>query len=105
MCQTSVGAPAVPWATYPSEAVELNGDKLSWYRSSAKAERGFCANCGASVVWRRTGGKFIDLALALFEPPDALKPVYAIWTSAKPSWLKLDDQLPQFAEGHDLEPE
>lgn len=30
-------------------------DGLKWYRSSAKARRGFCTGCGASLFWERDG--------------------------------------------------
>ena len=29
-----------------------NTQTLKWYRSSDKAERGFCGTCGASLFWR-----------------------------------------------------
>ncbi len=98
MCQTSVGAVGVTWATFPVAAVELRGDALRWYQSSDKAERAFCGRCGASLAWRKLRGKFIDLTVALFDAPDELPPTYTIWASRKPRWLKLDEQLPQHAE-------
>lgn len=42
------------WAasSVPRPAFELTGaESLSWYRSSAKAQRGFCRDCGASLFW------------------------------------------------------
>ena len=105
MCQTSVGAVGVTWATYPADAVELCGEMLSWYRSSSKAERGFCGRCGGSLAWRKFGGKFIDLTVALFDAPDELEPTYAIWASGKPRWLKLDEHLPQHVQQLHSEPE
>lgn len=105
MCQTSVGAVAVTWATFPATAAEIRGETLSWYRSSKRAERGFCNRCGASLAWRKLDGKYIDLTVALFDQPDDLPPTYAIWASRKPTWLKLDEHLPQHAEQAHTEPE
>lgn len=95
MCQTSVGAVGISWATYPGTGVGISGDTLRWYRSSDKAERGFCSRCGASVAWRKLDGKVIDLTVALFDEPNELPPSFTIWASKKPRWLKLDEHLPQ----------
>ena len=33
----------------------LNEDGLTWFRSSDFAVRGFCANCGSALFWKKDG--------------------------------------------------
>ncbi len=41
----------------PRAAVTIEGEKnLTWYRSSDEVRRGFCAICGSSLFFDRTGG-------------------------------------------------
>ncbi|MDP7174223.1 MAG: GFA family protein, partial [Alphaproteobacteria bacterium] len=35
---------------------------LTWYRSSDKAQRGFCNRCGSSLFYRRDGGDRLVIA-------------------------------------------
>jgi hypothetical protein len=35
---------------------------LKWYRSSEKAERGFCGICGSTLFWQGTGLDYIAIA-------------------------------------------
>ena len=72
MCQRTVGAPVVPWGTWPA-------DRFAWLRgeprtfvSSAKGERSFCPSCGTSL------------------PPE-----HHIWTMSRVPWLELADDLPR----------
>lgn len=53
------------WAAtaVPLDRFHLIEDRgLRWYRSSAKAERGFCGTCGASLFWKPTGEDRISIA-------------------------------------------
>ena len=40
----------------------LNDDGLAWFRSSARARRGFCRHCGASLFWQPEGAARISFA-------------------------------------------
>ena len=39
-----------------------SGDGLRWYRSSERAQRGFCATCGSSLFWQEDGAESISVA-------------------------------------------
>lgn len=55
---------AVRWATEPD-----------WYRSSAIAERPFCATCGTSLGFRYLDGTTkMDLTVASFDDPSRFRP-------------------------------
>jgi DNA-binding winged helix-turn-helix (wHTH) protein len=52
MCQRFSGAPLSVASVYGSEAVKFTRGEPKYYKSSPFAERGFCANCGSSLVYR-----------------------------------------------------
>ena len=98
-CQRAASAPFFVRAVFPTEAVSWSGDALV-YRSSARLNRISCAVCGSLIFGAPIDRpQFIGLAVASLDDPDALAPDRHIWTSSKQAWLRLDDGLPQHAEG------
>lgn len=100
LCQRSVGAAVVAWATAPAEALRLLGAAPAWYPSSAAAERGFCPTCGASLFFRARGapGGPIDLTVASFDHPEELAPAAEIWTESRQPWVPLGEGLPVYRD-------
>ena len=41
--------------------IKISAEGLTWYKSSAAAERGFCALCGSNLFWRRLRGSKISI--------------------------------------------
>jgi hypothetical protein len=63
------------WAatTVPSDRFRLTEDRgLRWFRSSDAAERGFCKDCGASLLWKPTREDRISIAPGAFDGPTGL---------------------------------
>ena len=60
-----------------------------WYRSSAIAERPFCASCGTSLGFRYTEGTTkLDLTVASFDDPSRFRPTSHFGTeSVLEAWL------------------
>jgi hypothetical protein len=95
MCQKASGAPMMAWATYERAKVEFDGEpKLR--RSSPTVERGFCGECGSTLIWQRPNAATLDLAVAAFDDPNALAPSEHIWTESRARWLTLTDHLPRY---------
>ena len=73
-------------------------DALTTYRSSAKAQRQFCAHCGASLFWSSTEGDYtgwISVALGTLDTPfDAGKQKH-LHVDAKAPWHAITDSWPQ----------
>src|SRR5207253_1988122 len=46
---------------------------LKWYASSAKARRGFCAECGGTLFWDGGGREMVSIAAGTLDPPTGLK--------------------------------
>ena len=107
MCRKASGAPMMAWATFPRDRVTFFPATPKLRRSSERAQRGFCADCGSPLVWQQPDGTSLDLAVGAFDDPDALAPSEHIWTESRVRWLNLTDQLPRYRtiSGHGLEEE
>ncbi|MFQ5608970.1 MAG: GFA family protein [Gammaproteobacteria bacterium] len=98
-CRLAVGAPFVAWMTLPASGFSLTRGELALCRSSQKVSRGFCASCGTSLTYAHEDRPDeIDVTLATLDEPGSLRPAWHIWTSDKPAWVVLADDLPQFTE-------
>ena len=73
------------------------GDRVTWYRSSEKARRGFCAVCGSVLFWdpRIEGYDFIGIAMGAFEPPTEVRLAKHIFVGDKGDYYEIEDGLPQ----------
>lgn len=102
MCQRAAGAPVVTWVTLPSAALAWTKGAPKIYRSSAEAERGFCASCGGALTFQFTARpEEIDVTAASLDDPDAVTPTSHIWTESKLRWLNLADGLPTHPQWRD----
>lgn len=48
-------------------------DGLEWFRSSSKAVRGFCRDCGASLFWQADGEGRMAIAAGAFDGPTGIE--------------------------------
>tara|TARA_Y100000590_G_scaffold237399_1_gene267209 strand:+ start:225 stop:635 length:411 start_codon:yes stop_codon:yes gene_type:complete len=69
---------------------------LQWFKSSKKASRGFCKNCGSSIFFKRLGSKAISLSAGLLNNPTGLKTISHIFIHNKRDYYQLSDKLPKF---------
>lgn len=98
MCRRSVGAPAVPWATFRREHLVVEGTP-SWFQSSEHARRGFCGACGTSLFFEtRQEPHEIDVAVAALQEAGKVAPRYHSWTPSKLAWETIGDSLPRYRE-------
>lgn len=86
------------WAGPEVEGLTVEGDALRWFRSSDTAERGFCGNCGSSLVWRQIGAGTAAISAGALEPPSGLRLEGHIYTAHKGDYYDIADGLPQKAE-------
>jgi hypothetical protein len=95
-CRRACGAPAVGWVTFDADEVEWTGG-LKERRSSARAIRGFCADCGTQLSFRLVSApREIDLTLGSLDEPNGIAPRDHTYTRSQCSWLRLADGLPRF---------
>jgi hypothetical protein len=98
LCQQACGAPFNARALFTQDRITLEGPVGS-YPSTDALDRLFCTACGTRFSSWRRNGTVAGLALATFDDRNAFTPTEHIWVSEKLDWLKLDDDLPQYAEG------
>ncbi|HEV2865616.1 MAG TPA: GFA family protein [Allosphingosinicella sp.] len=81
------------------EAVTIAGeDKVTWYRSSERVRRGFCATCGSVLFWEPIGKGWIAIAMGAFDPPTGTRLAKHIFTADKGDYYDISDGLPQNAQ-------
>ncbi len=80
-------------------ALTIEGaDALSWFRSSDKAQRGFCSKCGSSLFWDpldQIKHDWIGVAMGAFELPTNTKLKVHIYVAEKGDYYDIVDGLPQ----------
>lgn len=80
----------------PKSAVTIEGEgNVSWYQSSEKVRRGFCATCGASLFWDPVFRDWIGVAMGAFEAPTQTKLALHVFVSEKGDYYEITDGLPQ----------
>ena len=71
---------------------------LKWFKSSKRAKRGFCSNCGASIFFKVLGTKQICISAGIFNKPTKLKTSIDIFTKGKSDYYKLNNNLSKFSK-------
>ena len=97
-CQKAMGSPFFARALYDQRALTVSG-ATSRYPTSEQIERVFCTQCGTRLFSWRRNGTAAGVALATFDDRNAFAPTEHIWVSERISWVRLDEDLPQFPEG------
>ncbi|QCN96624.1 GFA family protein (plasmid) [Azospirillum argentinense] len=89
------------YITIPRETVAVSDSDgtLSWYRSSAKARRGFCSRCGSSLFWNGDESDLLDVAAGSLDQPTGLATLRHIHIADKADYYTIDDGLERFPQG------
>ena len=75
----------------------LSKKSLKWFKSSKRAKRGFCSNCGASIFFKVLGTNSVCIAAGIFNNPTKLKTSIEIFTKGKSDYYKINSKLPKYA--------
>ena len=75
----------------------LSKKSLKWFKSSKRAKRGFCSNCGASIFFKVIGTNSVCVAAGIFNNPTKLKTSIEIFTKGKSDYYKINSKLPKYA--------
>jgi hypothetical protein len=91
------GAPLVAWCGFAPGNFTFTSGAPTIYKSSPRVERGFCANCGTQLTYRRLDdASFVDVTIASLDDPEAIPPQDHTWVRGRLSWIKLADGLPVY---------
>ena len=105
-CRLSHAAPFVTWTSVPAErfAIRAGEELISWYRSSALIEWGFCSRCGSSLLYRalgdghpespRVGAVYVSAA-SLIDPLDREPTAHVSYEERTP-WIDPLARLPRY---------
>jgi len=89
------------WAStdIPQRALRIEGEEnVTWFRSSEKVERGFCATCGSFLFWKPIGRDYISVGMGAFDKPTGTHLEKHIFTADKGDYYEIADGLPQNAQ-------
>jgi hypothetical protein len=76
--------------------ITLSADAtLSWYQSSEKVRRGFCAVCGSSLFWDAVSKDKIAVAMGAFDTPTRTHVALHIFVADKGDYYAIADGVPQ----------
>lgn len=97
MCRKAGGGPFLTFVVFPVETFTWIGQSPARYRSSPKAERAFCSQCGSTLaMFEDALPDWMQVAAGSLDRPELLEPQEHIWTDSQLYWAKLDDGLPRY---------
>lgn len=73
-------------------------DGLRWYRSSDRAQRGFCGTCGSFLFWKAEGEAATSIAMGALDAPTGLRIARHIFVADKGDYYDITDDLPRRAQ-------
>ena len=86
------------WAStnVPRDRLTVEGmDKVTWFQSSEKVRRGFCATCGSVLFWDPPHKDWTSIAMGAFDNPTGTHLEMHIFVSQKGDYYEIADGLPQ----------
>ncbi|MDI7863872.1 GFA family protein [Rhizobiaceae bacterium n13] len=79
---------------------ELDGEeRVTWYRASDFARRGFCGTCGSALFWQADDADHVSIMAGAFDGEPGLKMAYHIFCADKGDFYEINDGLPQYGKG------
>jgi hypothetical protein len=66
---------------------------VTWFRSSERAQRGFCRDCGSSLFWERLGSDQISIAAGTLDAPTGLTTSLQIFAEDAGDYYAVDDRI------------
>ena len=80
----------------PRAALTVHGaDKVTWFASSERVRRGFCATCGSTLFWDPIHRDSIAIAMGAFDTPTQTHLKMHIFVADKGDYYEIADGLPQ----------
>ncbi|CDN49344.1 GFA family protein [Neorhizobium galegae] len=78
------------------ERLAIKGtENITWFQSSEKVRRGFCATCGSSLFWDPPHKDWIAIAMGAFDGPTGTRLNKHIFVADKGDYYDIADGLPQ----------
>ena len=94
-CRRTSGHHAAMTSAATGDLTLTSSQTLTWYRSSATAERGFCRVCGSNLFWRPEGEGRIAITAGTLDAPTGIQVMEHIFVADKGDYYSIDDNLPK----------
>ena len=98
MCRTHTGHYEAGVDVPRSSLTVTGDDKITWFKSSDKVRRGFCAVCGSSLFFDPVHLDWIGIMMGAFDGPTGTKLALHIFVADKGDYYEIADGLPQNAQ-------
>jgi hypothetical protein len=80
----------------PRSSVTIQGaDRVTWYQSSEKARRGFCATCGSSLFFDPLKKDWLGISLGALDSPTNTRIGIHVFVADKGDYYDITDGVPQ----------
>lgn len=104
ICRRTTGAPFVAWFSVPRTGFRFVRGTPTAFRSSDRATRRFCPNCGTQLTFEHDDtADEIDITTCSLDDSERLPPKDHSYTSSRLAWIKPGDGLPEYPEARDPE--
>jgi hypothetical protein len=94
MCKKGLGNLFGAWVFVKHEDFRFVKGELSWYQSTKRVKRGFCANCGSPMIFQPDDVDIVTIWMGTLDDPAAFEPEAHWWTESKISWVDVHENLP-----------
>lgn len=95
MCRKTHGHIGAYTAASKQSLRLIESRALKWYRSSDKARRGFCSECGASLFWESPARETISIAAGTLDAPTGLKTILQVHVNSAGDYYAIPADIPQ----------
>lgn len=93
-CRRTSGHYAAMTSASTDRLSMVRSETLTWYRSSDKAERGFCRVCGSNLFWRPLAENRTAITAGTLDAPTGIELVEHIFVADQGDYYSIDDTLP-----------
>lgn len=87
MCQKAVGNIFAALVAAPNDKLTWTRGEPAVFKSSAHAERGFCAKCGTPLFYNSLDNDRINLTIGSLDEPEKFPPICQMGSEARVSWF------------------
>jgi len=94
MCRRATGAAFATLAWFPRGEIVWTEGEPARHRSSALAERGFCARCGTSLYLQYDGNDQIAIMVGALDAPEDFNPSHHYGIEGRLPWADIQRDLP-----------
>ena len=98
-CRRTSGHFVAATAARREDLTLLESKGLRWYTSSRTARRGFCATCGASLLWDPVSGGLVSIMAGTLDGPTGLETVAHIFADDAGDYYTINDNLRRHSDG------